>query len=71
MEKEQMSNIKMVSLKEYSQYINQMLRFGELSLKVKNMAFRFWKTIKYSFSKLTSFARYSARRRPSRLLRAL
>jgi hypothetical protein len=34
-----MSNIKMVSLKDYPQYINEMLPNGELILKVNGMAF--------------------------------
>jgi hypothetical protein len=34
-----MPNIKMVTLKDYAQYLNQMLYIGELILKIYYMAF--------------------------------
>jgi hypothetical protein len=64
-------NIKMISLKDYTHYINQMESFGTLFQKTKNMALRFCKTMILSSRKLAIFARDSLRKRPSRSLRAL
>jgi hypothetical protein len=40
-----MPNIKMVSQKDYTHNIHQMVSFGAHIQKIKNTALRFWKTM--------------------------